>query len=215
MKAKRTIFSFLLVISVFYAVLISVLFRNSYNIEYYRGKFIENNIMGETELSEEELVEIGYGLIDYLKKGDNELLEPYFNDREIAHMVDVYDLFEIARTVLMLSLAVAVISIFILSQFGYKYIAKTLLFGLLIIIGTLVVFGIYTSKNFNFVFTKFHELLFTNDLWLMDPKTDLMIQMLTEDFFMDLAFKIGYNFIAIISVIIGISGLSLYFDRKD
>ena len=215
MKAKKTIFSFLLVISVFSSVLVFTLFRNSYNIEYYRWKFIENNIMEETDLSEDELIEIGYGLIDYLKKGDNELLEPYFNHREIAHMVDVYDLFEIARVVLLASLVIAVISIFILSKFGYKYIAKTLLFGLLITFGIIVAFGIYTSKNFNFVFTKFHELLFTNDLWLMDPKTDLMIQMLTEDFFMDLAFKIGYNFIAIISVIMGISAVSLYFDRKD
>lgn len=31
-----------------------------------------------------------------------------------------------------------------------------------------------------------HEILFTNELWIMNPKTDLMIRMLPEAFFLKL-----------------------------
>ena len=37
------------------------------------------------------------------------------------------------------------------------------------------------------LFRRFHGLLFTNDLWLLNPKTDLMIRMLPEQFFQAVA----------------------------
>ena len=45
--------------------------------------------------------------------------------------------------------------------------------------------------DFNALFIRFHELVFTNDLWLLDPATDAMIRMLPEPFFEGMAAQGG------------------------
>jgi integral membrane protein (TIGR01906 family) len=54
----------------------------------------------------------------------------------------------------------------------------------------LVIFtAVASAINFNYVFTVFHEILFTNDLWLLDPRTDNLIRMMPEGLFMDIALR--------------------------
>ncbi len=55
--------------------------------------------------------------------------------------------------------------------------------------------GIGISRNFNAVFTKFHEIFFDNDLWLFDPAEDYMIRMLPEGLFFDMVIRIGVLFL--------------------
>lgn len=43
---------------------------------------------------------------------------------------------------------------------------------------------IWALCDFDSLFLAFHHLAFSNDLWLMDPNTDLMIAMMPETFFM-------------------------------
>ncbi|MGO1372277.1 MAG: lipoprotein intramolecular transacylase Lit, partial [Senegalia sp. (in: firmicutes)] len=57
------------------------------------------------------------------------------------------------------------------------------------------IFGIAISIDFNKYFTIFHEILFTNDLWLLNPKTDILIQMLPLDFFYSISIRILTYFI--------------------
>ena len=42
---------------------------------------------------------------------------------------------------------------------------------------------------------KFHHIFFDNDLWLLDPYKDDMINMLPEGFFFDTVVRIGITFI--------------------
>jgi integral membrane protein (TIGR01906 family) len=37
--------------------------------------------------------------------------------------------------------------------------------------------------NFDGLFEKFHELLFTNDLWLLNEKEDILLKLMPEAFF--------------------------------
>ncbi|HSN67432.1 MAG TPA: DUF1461 domain-containing protein, partial [Fusibacter sp.] len=55
-------------------------------------------------------------------------------------------------------------------------------FASLIALGTLI--ALYFI-DFDWAFRKFHEIFFTNDLWLLDPKTDRLIQMMPLEFFID------------------------------
>lgn len=43
--------------------------------------------------------------------------------------------------------------------------------------------GIWALCDFDSLFLTFHRLAFANDLWLMDPRTDLMIAMMPQPFF--------------------------------
>ena len=68
--------------------------------------------------------------------------------------------------------------------------------------------GFLISRDFTAVFTKFHELLFNNDLWLLDPETDYMIRILPEGFFLDMTLRIGKIFGAALLVVSAICGLA-------
>ncbi len=49
----------------------------------------------------------------------------------------------------------------------------------------LAVAGIGALVGFQDLWTEFHLLAFTNDLWKLDPDTDHLIQMFPEDFWLD------------------------------
>ena len=55
--------------------------------------------------------------------------------------------------------------------------------------------------DFSKYFTLFHHIFFSNDLWILNPRTDLLIQMLPEEFFMSIATRIVISFISFISII--------------
>lgn len=110
-----------------------------------------------------------------------------FNETEILHMKDVRALFDLARTAkwcLLLGgsalLAVPVARKRRAVWHGYLAAAGIWLAALLGV-------GAWAASDFTRAFLWFHEMLFTNDLWLLNPATDLMIRMLPEAFFADIA----------------------------
>ena len=49
---------------------------------------------------------------------------------------------------------------------------------------------IFAAINFDAFFIRFHKLLFTNDLWLLDPNEDYIICLLPENIFMTYGLRI-------------------------
>ena len=192
----------ILVISVSLLALIVAIEENTYNQDYYLKSFEDNNIETATGKNKEELKNISKNIIDYLKGGKNEsLLNEYFNDKEVAHMKDVYDLYELARTIKLISAILAIlIVLYYLNKTASKIMGKWLGLGLFVNHALIIVIGILIVVDFQKYFTIFHEIFFNNDLWLLDPKTDLLIQMLPEAFFINIAKNIGMNFIKYLSL---------------
>lgn len=186
---------------------------NAYDISYYKTAYKKYNIEEATGKTEEELLNISDDLIVYLKnKGGSEVLEPHFNEREISHMVDVQNLFKL-KTVIKYIALIALIGgiIYYIRKENLIYLAKFItrfFFALYALLGLLV--GVI-SLNFSRSFVIFHLIFFNNDLWLLDPKTDLMIQMLPEGFFLDIAIRV---FILFISILLIIQALSYIYYRK-
>ena len=50
------------------------------------------------------------------------------------------------------------------------------------------------STDFSKYFVIFHHIFFDNDLWILDPSTDLLINIVPEPFFMDTAARIALTF---------------------
>ena len=46
-------------------------------------------------------------------------------------------------------------------------------------------------NNFTFLFTKFHHVFFDNDLWILDPRVDNLVNVMQEAVFADAAITIG------------------------
>ena len=61
----------------------------------------------------------------------------------------------------------------------------------LILIVPLAIFGIWAAIDFNSAFNFFHRLLFTNDLWLLNPATDLLIRICPSSMFANMGLRIA------------------------
>lgn len=134
----------------------------------------------------------------------------FFNDKERAHMVDVRKLFLLNVSILQGSL-VLILVLFFVGKKGLKYpklLADSLALSGLITILLITLLGILATQDFTAVFIKFHELFFSNQLWLLDPATDRMIVLLEEQFFSDMALHIGIYTIllAIFGTAVGMVG---------
>ena len=193
----------LLVISISLCLLMLSIENSAYSKSYFMKAFSEYNIVDATGKSTEELGVIADSLIDYLKgNGGDELLTPHFNEKEILHMRDVQDLFDYARILKIISGIIAlIIMIYFSIKNEIKLIGKTLFRGLFANHIVLITLGVLIATDFNKYFTIFHEIFFSNDLWLLDPNTDLMIQMLPEPFFIGMAKNIGLSFFVLLSIL--------------
>ena len=69
---------------------------------------------------------------------------------------------------------------------------SSLIWGALLLI-VLISIGV----NFNKTFLLFHQLVFTNDLWILDPMNDYLIIMFPERFFMEITLFIVLGFLSI------------------
>lgn len=121
-----------------------------------------------------------------------------FNEDEQAHMVDVLHLFELERAVRMASLSAGACLLLLSILIARKPLIRTALrtlraFGLILLVLATGLVLLWTTNGFEQLFLLFHKLLFTNDLWLMDPRTDAMIRMLPSGFFLRIAALCGQN----------------------
>ena len=108
-----------------------------------------------------------------------------FNKKEKLHMVDVKNLYIGMINICYVFIGfIVVATIALLASKQQKIMFsmhKKVSIGFLIFCLAL---GAYFVIDFNSFWTNIHLLLFTNDLWLLNPMTDRMIQMFPLDFFM-------------------------------
>ena len=74
--------------------------------------------------------------------------------------------------------------------------------GNFLFLGILAMVGLYAALDFNTFWTTFHKILFTNDLWLLNPKTDILIMMVPEQFFFDLVMRIALFSFGMIGILL-------------
>lgn len=166
----------------------------------------EYNTLKQAEvigISREELSEVTKNLIAYTK-GERESLDmlslingeerEVFNEKEKSHMVDVKALYLAARDLRNIFLIAAVIFIAAGLFIHKKGAVKTLINCYLSVCGmflfVIAALGFWAALDFNSFWTSFHLLFFSNNLWLLDPSTDILIMMVPGQFFFDLVMRI-------------------------
>ena len=113
---------------------------------------------------------------------------PLFNAREIHHMVDVKGMMQ--RTQLLQQLSLGYLAAFAIAAIWAKGKASLILgrgifWGCVATVALILVAGLGSLVAFEPLFILFHELSFSNDLWLLDPRTDYLLMMFPEGFFLD------------------------------
>ena len=95
---------------------------------------------------------------------------------------------------------------------GY-ILARSFQAGSALIAALALLLGIVISTDFTKYFTIFHQIFFDNDLWLLDPATDLLICIVPEPFFVDTALYIGLLFAALLLAVLAVS--TVYARRRS
>ena len=170
---------------------------------YYRLQ-MRAEILPWTGISGEEMLRLDECLADYLSGDAAALEDTPFNEKERIHMADCYDLFVLLRRSLAAAALLSAVLIAGGAVKGCRRFARPALNGALGLAGVISLLGLWGAVDFNSLFTLFHKLLFTNDLWLLDPRTDLLIRICPQSMFSTMALLIGGGeilFILIINVL--------------
>lgn len=86
-----------------------------------------------------------------------------------------------------------------------KILPKMLCIGTGIFFAAALLIAGIISTDFSKYFVVFHKIFFSNDLWILDPSTDMLINIVPEPFFMDTALRIGITFGIITVIFFGIN----------
>lgn len=228
---------FLTVVAMFF--LITALLLSSFQIViygdsdygFYEKKYVKYQVTEELHMTLEDVMDVTDVMMDYLIGKKEELSVEttidgrrmdFFNEQDRLHMADVKNLFLGGLRLRTGLLAAAVLLLLVLALL--KADLGNLLFqGYSISVGIfaalLVFLGIALAVDFTQCFRIFHEIFFTNDLWLFDPATDYMIRMLPEGFFFDMVLRIAAVFTAflllgIAAVFVIKKAVGMYRDKR-
>ena len=185
----------------YFAALLLSLHSVGTNDALYHRLQMRADILPEAGISEEELIALDGDLADYLAGDASALDDSPFNERELTHMADCYDLFVLLRRVMIAAFAAAPALLVAAIACDYRKFARSALTGALALLGLIALLGIWGAVDFNSLFTAFHHLLFTNDLWLLDPRTDLLIRICPQSRFMNMAVMISGSELVVIALI--------------
>ncbi len=164
-------------------------------------------VTGEMSLDDavhvtEDMLDYCIGKLDALDDTEatiDGVTAPFFTDREKAHLADCRNLFMAGmrwRVIAILILAAFIIYIYmhngkdgtpVLLARGYLQSFAAVLIAALVI--TLI-----ALRDFNLVFTKFHHIFFDNDLWILYPDRDNLVNIMQEEVFADATMYIGCIF---------------------
>jgi len=220
-KILAYLFSLTLILTVFLGVINYCCFDEDF---YYKHQQAHNTAK-DIGVSEDGLKQMTTILLDYLQdKRDNIDLSLSVNNqerevydtREKQHMVDVKDLYQKALLVLKFSALIFIVSflIYLFIKGDFKLLLNSFNKVFIAFIALLLAIGLYALVDFDKFWTNFHQLFFDNDLWLLDPNTELMIRLLPSSFFSALVFRIIYLCLLIFLIIYIILLLGRKYDKR-
>lgn len=172
----------------------------------FNENYIYDNIDKDVPVPKTDLKLVSEKLADYLENKTDSLAFKItyageerlaFNNREVQHMVDVKDIFIKLNYLKLITLLLIIGIIAIIRK---KYLLNAMYYSGGLSFSISVILGLVFAINFNKAFIFFHEIAFSNDLWLLNPKTDLLINLLPLSFFTNISVHILVLFIALQSI---------------
>lgn len=173
---------------------------------FHEKKYEKYNVTEALDMELEDVMLVTSYMMAYLIGEEKELsivttvdgeTQDFFNDQDRAHMADVKNLFIGGLRIRNICLVVVLLLFLLLIKLKVdmkRMLPGAYLAGLVIFLTLAGVTGALFASDFTKYFTIFHEIFFTNDLWIFDPETDYMIRMLPESFFADMLARIGLFF---------------------
>ena len=194
----------------------------------YHGGFERYNVSRVTGITDPDLRQVAKDIRGYFNSRQEPLdvrarvfgvERALFKPKEVVHMRDV------KRLVQGVYAAAAVTAVYLLAYAGLGFarrrqrftedLARLLLWGGSLTVALILAVGLFALLGFDTLFTKFHEISFTNDFWQLDSRTDFLVMLFPEEFWFDATMWVAMRAL-IGAVIIGAAsgGYLLYLRRK-
>lgn len=171
----------------------------AFSTSYYVENFTELEVHKSIGISLDSLSRVTDALVQFIDNGSGDLLLTedvhgenviFYNEKERIHLDDIRLLVIAARKFILIMNAIMVIAIAIIlriekndkANIGKSIAAMFKASFITTVLGLVFLIALYFI-DFNWAFTKFHEIFFTNELWLLNPNTDRLIQLMPIEFF--------------------------------
>ena len=197
---------------------------------FYRYQYEKLEVTKDVQMEIDDLMEVTDEMLLYLQGKREELVvvttiagqeREFFNTREKLHMEDV-------KGLNLASVRVGWVCLLLFFVFGVpftlwmvhdyrkadadakkatlaahllKIYRRTFIFAILLLLLVVGIGAMIVASDFTHYWTLFHEIVFTNDLWLLDPNTDLLINIVPEDFFIALVARCAIRYAIALAVL--------------
>lgn len=202
MKILHRCFGFLYSFAIILILLVTAFDVACYSdYDFFRKEYEKYEVLDDLSMEMDDVMEVTAHMMDYLRDRNDSMQirttvngqeRDFFNDQDLFHMAEVKVLFLGMFHIRTGAAVVLVLSLIVL--FAAKADGRTMFrcfqASLLLFFALIAVLGLAIAVNFSQAFVLFHHIFFDNDLWLFDPATDLMINMLPEGLFMDFSVRI-------------------------
>lgn len=190
-------------ITIIIILLITSIDINCFNKDFFRSQYASLQTSEDLGMTDKDLNKATETLLDYLQDKRSDIKveiivkgtkQEAFNSKEAAHMVDVKELYQFALVLRIVCIILFVVSfVYMLIRmkkgaftlFSIDYMKVAVFFALVF-----TALAIWAFADFDTFWTSFHKIVFRNELWLLDPSTDLMINLFPSAFFSALVFRI-------------------------
>jgi integral membrane protein (TIGR01906 family) len=195
---------------------------------FYTAEFARYDIGPATGFTSEQLRSIAQAFIVYFDDPPGRMdvqvargvvMQPLFNERELAHMEDVQALMHLVARVRLVALAY--IGAYVLAGLLWRraafvpVLARTVAAGAGVTGALFVGLGALAATDFSELFIQFHLVSFANDLWQLDPRRDYLIRLFPQGFFQDAALRVAALTIAQ-ALLLGVAALlALWVGRRQ
>lgn len=164
---------------VFLALPMFIFSRNN----YYTFRYEDVDVYEEFELyqvGKETVTKNSNDLAKYLSPFGNYLDQDFFSEEDIYHLSDVKNIMTIIYLLTVVSLLMILTNHNNLKQNNHLLAKYSTYYLLVVILASILI-----SLNFDYFFTKAHELVFFNDYWLLDPASSNLIKMFPQQLFFE------------------------------
>ena len=197
-------------ISVFIALFILAINFSAFNLDFYKNQYTKLSVDQVIGASIDDLLLVSDNLLNYVKGNNDELQtyvlindqsQPFYNQKEIDHMVDVKNLYLSVQFLLYTLLTYVFINaIYITYKKDFKLFSKIYFKSLLYFVIVMITLVFVCVLDFDSMWRLFHKIFFTNELWLLNPLTDNLINLVPLEFFIALVSSIIFKYFLMILV---------------
>ncbi|MPZ99302.1 MAG: TIGR01906 family membrane protein [Dehalococcoidia bacterium] len=206
MLAARWIASALFVAAIPIFLLLSNVRIAALEPRVFEYSFAQYDAAGVTGIERIQLDRAAREIVGYFQGSDSDALldirvsvegqqQPLFNQREVLHMRDVKQLFDLTfrvHEIAFVYIAGYIAAVVLWSrERSMRRLARQAVLAGVVTAGALGIAGIAMLVGFDSLFTQFHLLSFSNDFWRLDPATDHLIQMFPQGFWFDVSIGVG------------------------